>query len=51
MEGLPSGTVLTTLTAKDPDEGENGTVYYSLSGEYVSRFLEHLIALVTTQVK
>lgn len=33
MEGLPSGTVLGTVTAKDPDEGENGTVYYSLSGE------------------
>uniref|UniRef100_A0A671WN05 Protocadherin-16 n=1 Tax=Sparus aurata TaxID=8175 RepID=A0A671WN05_SPAAU len=33
MEGLQSGTVLATVTAKDPDEGENGTVYYSLSGE------------------
>lgn len=33
MEGLPSGTVIGTVTAKDPDEGENGTVYYSLSGE------------------
>lgn len=33
MEGLPSGTVLGTVTAKDPDEGENGTVFYSLSGE------------------
>lgn len=33
MEGLPSGTVLGAVTAKDPDEGENGTVYYSLSGE------------------
>lgn len=33
MEGLPSGTVLGTVTAKDPDEGENGTVYYSLSGK------------------
>lgn len=33
MEGLPSGTVLGTVMAKDPDEGENGTVYYSLSGE------------------
>lgn len=36
MEGLPSGTVLGTLAAKDPDEGENGTVYYSLSGECIS---------------
>lgn len=33
MEGLPAGTVLGTVTAKDPDEGENGTVHYSLSGE------------------
>uniref|UniRef100_A0A4W6FUB5 Protocadherin-16 n=1 Tax=Lates calcarifer TaxID=8187 RepID=A0A4W6FUB5_LATCA len=38
MEGLPSGTVLGTVTAKDPDEGENGTVYYSLSGSRVERF-------------
>lgn len=36
MEGLPSGTVLGTVTAKDPDEGENGTVFYSLSGECTS---------------
>lgn len=33
MEGLPSGTVLGAVSAKDPDEGENGTMYYSLSGE------------------
>uniref|UniRef100_A0A667YUI3 Protocadherin-16 n=1 Tax=Myripristis murdjan TaxID=586833 RepID=A0A667YUI3_9TELE len=38
MEGLPSGTVLGTVTAKDPDEGENGTVYYSLSGPRAERF-------------
>ncbi|KAM8741703.1 protocadherin-16 [Acanthopagrus schlegelii] len=38
MEGLQSGTVLTTVTAKDPDEGENGTVYYSLSGPRAERF-------------
>ncbi|XP_035034564.2 protocadherin-16 [Hippoglossus stenolepis] len=38
MEGLPSGTVLGTLTAKDSDEGENGTVYYSLSGSRAERF-------------
>lgn len=36
MEGLPSGTGLGTVTAKDPDEGENGTVYYSLSGGFIS---------------
>uniref|UniRef100_A0A671WKU3 Protocadherin-16 n=1 Tax=Sparus aurata TaxID=8175 RepID=A0A671WKU3_SPAAU len=38
MEGLQSGTVLATVTAKDPDEGENGTVYYSLSGPRAERF-------------
>ncbi|XP_069396059.1 protocadherin-16 [Paralichthys olivaceus] len=38
MEGLPSGTVLGTVAAKDSDEGENGTVYYSLSGSRVERF-------------
>uniref|UniRef100_UPI0037E8DF2B protocadherin-16 n=1 Tax=Semicossyphus pulcher TaxID=241346 RepID=UPI0037E8DF2B len=38
MEGLPSGTVVGTVTAKDPDEGENGTVYYSLSGARAERF-------------
>ncbi|XP_029375177.1 protocadherin-16 [Echeneis naucrates] len=38
MEGLPSGTVVGTLIAKDPDEGENGTVYYSLSGPRAERF-------------
>lgn len=37
-EGLPSGSVITTLTAKDPDEGENGTVFYSLSGSRAERF-------------
>ncbi|XP_062309019.1 protocadherin-16 [Osmerus eperlanus] len=38
MEGLSSGSVLGTVTAKDPDEGENGTVYYSLSGSRAERF-------------
>ncbi|XP_023258330.1 protocadherin-16-like [Seriola lalandi dorsalis] len=38
MEGLPSGTVLGTVLAKDPDEGENGTIYYSLSGPRAERF-------------
>ncbi|XP_072302038.1 protocadherin-16 [Eucyclogobius newberryi] len=37
-EGLPSGSVITTLTAKDPDEGENGTIFYSLSGPRAERF-------------
>lgn len=31
-EGQASGVLLGTLQAKDPDEGENGTVFYSLSG-------------------
>ncbi|XP_062289145.1 protocadherin-16-like [Scomber scombrus] len=38
MEGLPSGTVLGIVSAKDPDEGENGTIYYSLSGPRAERF-------------
>ncbi|KAL7390426.1 hypothetical protein ABVT39_020943 [Epinephelus coioides] len=38
MEGLPSGTVIGTVMAKDPDEGENGTIYYSLSGARAERF-------------
>ncbi|MED6290165.1 hypothetical protein CHARACLAT_010303 [Characodon lateralis] len=37
-EGLPSGTVVGTLSAKDPDEGENGTLHYSLSGPRAERF-------------
>lgn len=32
LEGQSSGAQLGTLQAKDPDEGENGTVFYSLSG-------------------
>ncbi|XP_076023905.1 LOW QUALITY PROTEIN: protocadherin-16-like, partial [Genypterus blacodes] len=38
MEGLPPGSVLGSVTAKDPDEGENGTVCYSLSGSRAERF-------------
>ncbi|XP_061659458.1 protocadherin-16-like isoform X2 [Syngnathoides biaculeatus] len=37
-EGLPSGTVLGTVSAKDPDEGENSTIYYSLAGSRAERF-------------
>uniref|UniRef100_A0A8C2K0Q1 Protocadherin-16 n=1 Tax=Cyprinus carpio TaxID=7962 RepID=A0A8C2K0Q1_CYPCA len=33
QEGLPAGSLLGTLHAKDPDEGENGTIFYSLSGK------------------
>uniref|UniRef100_A0A667XTE9 Protocadherin-16 n=1 Tax=Myripristis murdjan TaxID=586833 RepID=A0A667XTE9_9TELE len=32
LEGQPSGFLVGTLQAKDPDEGENGTISYSLSG-------------------
>ncbi|XP_076591464.1 protocadherin-16-like [Chaetodon auriga] len=37
-EGQSSGVLLCTLQAKDPDEGENGTVFYSLSGPRAERF-------------
>ncbi|KAF7700324.1 protocadherin-16 [Silurus meridionalis] len=43
MEGQPSGVLLGTVTAKDPDEGENGTVFYSLSGLRTERFSLHPI--------
>ncbi|XP_039987657.1 protocadherin-16 [Xiphias gladius] len=37
-EGQSSGVLLGTLQAKDTDEGENGTVFYSLSGPRAERF-------------
>nr|XP_057935723.1 protocadherin-16-like [Doryrhamphus excisus] len=37
-EGQSSGFLLGTIQAKDPDEGENGTVFYSLSGPRAERF-------------
>ncbi|KAM6931595.1 protocadherin-16-like [Lycodopsis pacificus] len=37
-EGQSSGVLVGTLQAKDPDEGENGTVFYSLSGPRAERF-------------
>ncbi|KAL6471418.1 hypothetical protein MHYP_G00200680 [Metynnis hypsauchen] len=43
LEGQPSGVLLGTLTAKDPDEGENGTVFYSMSGPRAERFSLHPI--------
>ncbi|XP_030634016.1 protocadherin-16 [Chanos chanos] len=38
MEGQSSGVLLGTLHAKDPDEGENGTMFYSMSGPRAERF-------------
>ncbi|KAM4566806.1 protocadherin-16-like isoform 1-T2 [Odontesthes bonariensis] len=37
-EGQSPGVVLGLLQAKDPDEGENGTIFYSLSGPRAERF-------------
>lgn len=34
MEGKLSGAFVASILAKDADEGENGTVTYSLSGTY-----------------
>lgn len=31
-DGVPPGTLVTTLQAKDPDAGENGTILYTLTG-------------------
>eukprot|EP00063_Salmo_salar_P095100 XP_014069935.1 PREDICTED: protocadherin-16-like [Salmo salar] len=38
MEGQASGLLLGKVQAKDPDEGENGTVYYFMSGPRAERF-------------
>ncbi|XP_018105995.1 protocadherin-16 [Xenopus laevis] len=38
MEGKKSGMFIASLQAKDPDEGENGTVNYSLTGPWAERF-------------
>ncbi|CAG09028.1 unnamed protein product [Tetraodon nigroviridis] len=37
-ESQSSGVLVGTLQAKDPDEGENGTVFYSLIGPRADRF-------------
>lgn len=34
---VPPGTLVTTLQAKDPDEGENGTILYTLTGMRAER--------------
>ncbi|XP_067889067.1 protocadherin-16-like [Heterodontus francisci] len=41
FEGNPSENLVATLQAKDPDEGENGTVVYSLSGSWAQQFSLH----------
>ncbi|XP_073418999.1 protocadherin-16 [Dendrobates tinctorius] len=41
MEGKLSGAFVTSISAKDADEGENGTVIYSLSGSWAERFTLH----------
>ncbi|XP_078078835.1 protocadherin-16-like [Mustelus asterias] len=41
FEGNLAGTLVATFQAMDPDEGENGTVVYSLSGTWSQRFALH----------
>ncbi|CAL8349145.1 unnamed protein product [Arctogadus glacialis] len=38
MEGQAPGSLIGTVHAKDPDEGENGSVSYALSGPRAERF-------------
>ncbi|KAI1241391.1 hypothetical protein IHE44_0004863 [Lamprotornis superbus] len=42
LEEKPSGLLVTSLQAKDPDEGENGTIIYSLIGAWAERFTLHV---------
>ncbi|XP_059502894.1 protocadherin-16-like isoform X2 [Stegostoma tigrinum] len=41
IEANQSGNLVTTLQAKDADEGENGTVVYSLAGPWAQLFSLH----------
>ncbi|XP_043928153.1 protocadherin-16 [Protopterus annectens] len=41
FDGKPSGTFVASLQAKDPDEGENATVFYSITGTWAERFTIH----------
>nr|XP_016854427.1 PREDICTED: LOW QUALITY PROTEIN: protocadherin-16 [Anolis carolinensis] len=40
-EEKPAGLLVASLQAKDPDEGENGTISYSLAGTWAERFFLH----------
>ncbi|XP_067322476.1 LOW QUALITY PROTEIN: protocadherin-16 [Anolis sagrei] len=40
-EEKPAGLLVASLQAKDPDEGENGTIAYSLAGTWAERFFLH----------
>ncbi|XP_061485277.1 protocadherin-16 isoform X2 [Rhineura floridana] len=42
LEEKPAGLLVASLRAKDLDEGENGTVFYSLSGAWAERFSLHV---------
>ncbi|XP_010226080.1 PREDICTED: LOW QUALITY PROTEIN: protocadherin-16 [Tinamus guttatus] len=42
LEEKPSGLLVASLQAKDPDEGENGTIIYSLTGAWAERFTLHM---------
>ncbi|XP_065601880.1 protocadherin-16 [Cyrtonyx montezumae] len=42
LEEKPSGLLVASLQAKDPDEGENGTITYSLIGAWAERFTLHM---------
>ncbi|XP_053934824.1 protocadherin-16 isoform X2 [Cuculus canorus] len=42
LEEKPSGLLVASLQAKDPDEGENGTISYSLTGAWAERFTLHV---------
>ncbi|NWU73275.1 PCD16 protein, partial [Pterocles burchelli] len=42
LEEKPSGLLVASLQAKDPDEGENGTIVYSLIGAWAERFTLHM---------
>ncbi|NXX49867.1 PCD16 protein, partial [Tricholaema leucomelas] len=41
LEEKPPGLLVASLQAKDPDEGENGTVVYTLAGAWSERFSLH----------